>query len=207
LSTAGVGCYTLIIEGNGFRSLPEWNISFTVGRRTPGKLSLARGRSMPLEGIEWIGQCAEIGSNQPWRKQDRKPSPSLPHFLFIATVIALIVGESLLFPNPLLDRMWEWNTPAAAAFRSLRRIAGIPLALLGVGTPVSAIGLIRAKAWAWRFAVLLFAANGIGDLVNFVATGDWLRSASGVVISSAFLWTLCARRVRLHFEWSNPQRC
>jgi hypothetical protein len=128
-------------------------------------------------------------------------------FLFIATVIALVVGEALLFPNRLLDRLWELNKPAEVAFRQMGRIAGVPLLLLGVGTFAAAIGLVRRKVWAWRFAVLLFAANGIGDLVSFIVTGDWLRSASGTVISSAFLWTLCARRVRLHFERSNPQRC
>jgi hypothetical protein len=128
-------------------------------------------------------------------------------FLFIATAIALVVGESLLFPNRLLDRLWELNKPAAAAFRSMGRIAGVPLVLLGVGTFAAALGLLRRRRWAWWFAVILFAINGIGDLVSLVATGDWVRSASGVVISSAFLWTLCARRVRLHFERSNPQRC
>src|SRR5258708_7907556 len=128
-------------------------------------------------------------------------------FLFFATAIALVVSESLLFPNPLLDRIWELNKPAAAVFRSFGRIAGVPLVLLGVGTFAAALGLLRRRRWAWWFAVILFAINGIGDLVSLVATGDWVRSASGIVVSSAFLSTLCARRVRLHFERSNPQRC
>jgi hypothetical protein len=34
---------------------------------------------------------------------------------------------------------------------------------------------------------MLFAVNGSGDVVNFVVTGDWLRNASGVVISQGAL--------------------
>jgi hypothetical protein len=121
-------------------------------------------------------------------------------FLFIATGIALVVGESLLFPNPLLDRMWEFNEPAAAAFHGMGRISGLPLVLLGVGTCSAAVGLLRGRVWAWWFAVILFAVDGIGDVVSFIVTGDWLKSASGIAISSVFLWTLCDRRVRLYLN-------
>jgi len=37
-------------------------------------------------------------------------------FLFVATVIAAVVGISLLFPNRLMDRLWELNKPGAALF-------------------------------------------------------------------------------------------
>jgi hypothetical protein len=75
--------------------------------------------------------------------------------------------------------------------------------LLSVGTFCAAIGLLRRRRWAWWFAVILFAINGAGDLVSFVVTGDWLRSASGVVISLAFVWSLVGKRVRIWF-WMNP---
>lgn len=108
-------------------------------------------------------------------------------FLFFATIIAVVVGASLLFPNPLLDWLWELNRPAEAVFRSFGRIAGVALILLGLATFAAARGLLRRDLWAWWFAIILFTVNGIGDLVSFVATGDWLRSASGVVISSVFI--------------------
>jgi hypothetical protein len=117
-------------------------------------------------------------------------------FLFIATVIAFVVGGSLLVPNPIIDWLWTLNEPASAEFRAVGRISGIPLLLLGVGTFAAANGLLRGKAWAWWFSVVLFIVNGIGDLVSFIVTGDWLRSASGVVIASAFLWLLSSRQVR-----------
>jgi hypothetical protein len=136
-----------------------------------------------------------------------KPSGSRPTavtiiaiFLFVATGAAFIVGTSLLFPNSLMDRLWQLNPPAEAAFRAMGRISSVPLLLLGVGTFAAGLGLLHARKWAWWFAVILFAINGAGDLVSFVATGDWLRSASGVVISSAFLWSLIGRRVRMWFS-------
>jgi len=39
-------------------------------------------------------------------------------FLFVATGIAFVVGGSLLFPNLLMDRLWELNKPAR---RDVRR--------------------------------------------------------------------------------------
>jgi hypothetical protein len=121
-------------------------------------------------------------------------------FLFFATVIAFVVGASLLFPNPMLDRMWSLNKPAAAAFQAMGRISGVPLLLLGIGTFSAGLGLLRRQRWAWWFAVVLFIVNGTGDLVSFVVTGDWLRSASGVAVAGVFLWCLFTRRVSAYVK-------
>ena len=117
-------------------------------------------------------------------------------FLFVATGIAFIVGASLLLPNPLIDRLWELNKPAEAAFRALGRVSGVPLLFLGVGTFAAGRGLLEGKKWAWWFAVVVFFINGIGDIVSFIVTGDWIRSASGVAISAAFLIVLGRKPVR-----------
>ena len=74
------------------------------------------------------------------------------------------------------------------------------LLLLGAGRFAAAVGLLRRKRWAWWFAVILFAINGSGDVVSFIVTGDWLRGASGVVIASAFLYSLSRCRVRRCFQ-------
>ena len=109
-------------------------------------------------------------------------------FLFVATGIALVVGVSLLFPNPMMDRLWELNKQGALAFRAVGRISGVPLLLLGIGTFFAAKGLLRGRAWAWWFAMVLFTVDAIGDIVSFVITRDWMKSAAGIVISSIFLW-------------------
>lgn len=129
-----------------------------------------------------------------------KAVPVVATFLFAATAIAAVVGTALLFPGKLLDWLSTFNPRGMAAFQSLGRVSGVLLWGLGAGTAAAAAGLLHRKKWAWWFAVALFAINGCGDLVSFLVTGDWLRAASGVAISLAFLCALSRPRVRRHFQ-------
>jgi hypothetical protein len=93
-------------------------------------------------------------------------------FLFAATAIAAVVGFSLIWPNALLDRLWELNKPGAAAFRALGgRISGTALLLLGAGTLAAGIGLLERKRWAWWFAVVLVHDRWRGGRGE--PGGDW----------------------------------
>jgi hypothetical protein len=120
-------------------------------------------------------------------------------FLFAATIIAFIVGESLLFPNPLLDYMWRFNPEGAALFHSIGRASGMFLLALGVGTFFAALDLLRGRQWAWWFSVFLFAIDASGDIVSYVLTHDALRSLTGAIISATFLFFLCRGTVRGYF--------
>ena len=121
-------------------------------------------------------------------------------FLFAAAATAAVAGCSLLFPGTLLDRLWDLNKAGEEAFRALGSAAGVFLLVLGAATLGAAFGLLRRRKWAWWLAVALFAINAAGDAASFVATGDWLRSASGILISSAFLYALTRRSVRRYFK-------
>ena len=120
-------------------------------------------------------------------------------FLFAAMAIAALVGVSSLFPNPLMDRLWELNKPGAELFRAMGKTAGVLLLALGVGTFSAARGLLAGKLWAWRFAVVLFTVDACGDAVSYFITHDALRSVVGVTVSGIFLIVLMQRRVR---EWT-----
>jgi hypothetical protein len=120
-------------------------------------------------------------------------------FLFAATIIAFVIGESLLFPNALLDYMWRFNPEGAALFHSLGRVSGVFLLALGVGTFFAARGLLRARRWAWWFAVSLFAIDATGNIVSYFLIHDALRSTSGALISGTFLFFLCRYSVRGYF--------
>jgi len=136
--------------------------------------------------------------------QRPKTVPIVATFLFAATAIAVVVGASLFFPNRLLDRLWELNKPGEVAFRALGKTAGILLLLLGAGTFAAAVGLLQRRKWAWWCAVVLFAIDGSGDVVSLIVTGDWLRSASGIVVSSCFLCFLSRSRVRRYYFIQYP---
>jgi hypothetical protein len=125
--------------------------------------------------------------------------PIVAGFLFAATVIAVVVALSLLFPNRLLDRLWELNKPGAAAFRAMGRASGLLLLALGIGTAAAGAGLLRGRRWAWWFAILLFTVNGCGDVVGLVSTRDWLRSGSGVTVAAVFIYALTRPPVRSYF--------
>jgi hypothetical protein len=121
-------------------------------------------------------------------------------FLFAAGVVALVVGTSLLFPNRLLDRLWELNKPGAALFRWLGWVSDVFLFGLGAGAWAAAVGLLRRKRWAWWFAVTLFALDGAGDVISSIVTGDLVRGGCGAVISCAFLWAFTRRDVTRFFQ-------
>jgi len=125
--------------------------------------------------------------------------PVVAGFLFAATAIAVVVAVSLLFPNPLLDRLWELNKPGAAVFRTMGRTATFLLLGLAAAMVIAGRAFLRGKRWSWWFAIVLFAMNGCGDIVSFVATRDWLRSGSGIIVAAAFVVALTRPRVRRYF--------
>ncbi len=120
-------------------------------------------------------------------------------FLYAATIIAMVVGISLLFPNRLLDRLWKLNPEGAVLFHSIGPVSGVFLLALAVGTFAAARGLLRGRSWAWWFSVALFAIDAGGNVVSYFLIHDAFRSATGAIISSAFLAALCRPSVRHYF--------
>ena len=128
-----------------------------------------------------------------------KPIVVIAAFLFAATIVAFVVGESLLFPNTLLDSLWKFNPEGAALFHSIGRLSGVFLLSLGVATFFAALGLLRGQRWAWWFGVVLFATDACGNIVSYFLTHDALRSLTGTIISATFLVFLCRDSVRGYF--------
>jgi len=128
-----------------------------------------------------------------------KPIVVIAAFLFAATIVAFVVGESLLFPNTLLDSLWKFNPEGAALFHSIGRLSGLFLLALGVGTFFAALGLLRRQRWAWWFGVSLFAMDACGDIVSYFLTHDALRSLTGAIVSGTFLFFLCRDSFRGYF--------
>lgn len=129
-----------------------------------------------------------------------KTVPIVAAFLFVATVIATVVGFSLLFPNRLLDRMWVLNPAGAAFFHSIGRASGAFLLALAAFMLCAARALLHGRVWAWWFAVVLFATEVVSNLASYFLVHDALRAVAGFVIASVFLMLLCRRRVRDYFS-------
>lgn len=125
--------------------------------------------------------------------------PIVSAFLFFATVIASVVGVSLLFPNHLLDRLWTLNPEGAILFHSIGPVSGVLLLVLAAGTLAAARALLAGRRWAWRFSLALFAIDAAGNIVSFFRVHDALRAVAGAIISSAFLIALCRPTVRRYF--------
>jgi hypothetical protein len=128
-----------------------------------------------------------------------KTVPIVAAFLFAAAAIAAVVGFSLLFPNPLLDRLWQLNPEGAVFFHSIGRVSGVFLLGLSTAMLFAARALLRGQLWAWWFAMALFAIEAVSNLASYFAVHDALRTVSGFVIASIFLLALCGRRTRDHF--------
>jgi hypothetical protein len=128
-----------------------------------------------------------------------KTVPIVASFLFLASGIASVVGTGLLIPNPLLDRLWKLNPEGALFFHSVGPISGVFLLALAVASFSAARGLLQGHCWAWWFAVGLFSIDLCGDIVSYFLIHDPLRTISGAMISSTFLFFLCRAGVRDYF--------
>lgn len=140
-----------------------------------------------------MSAAVQLGQSRP------KAIAIVSAFLYAATVIALVAGVSLLFPNRLLDWLWKLNPEGAALFHSVGPVSGVFLLALAVGTFAAARGLPRGQRWAWRFSVALFAIDACGNVVGYFLIHEALRAATGAIISSAFLVALCKPTVRHYF--------
>ena len=122
--------------------------------------------------------------------------PTLAALLFLAALIALITGLALVFPGPIWIPMWNLNREAYESFHHLGWIAIGFLFVLAVVCASAAAGLLLRKRWAWWIALLLFAANGAGDVVSLVRTHEAARFGSGVLIAASFIALLSLPQVR-----------
>jgi len=122
--------------------------------------------------------------------------PTIAAMLLLASLVAVITGLALAFPDPMWKPMWDLNREAYVSFRRLGPAAEIFLFSLAVVSGAAAVGLLLHRRWAWWVALLLFAANGAGDGVSLMHTGDVLRFGSGLLIAGAFVVLLLLPPVR-----------
>jgi hypothetical protein len=119
-------------------------------------------------------------------------------FLFFGAIMASLAATTLLWRGTSLDRIWALNPIAYKRLAPLGGVVGIFFLVLGVALTTAGIGWFRRRLWGWKLAVLIIAAQVLGDVVNCLR-GDLLRGGTGVIIAGALLLFLLRSKVRATF--------
>jgi hypothetical protein len=146
-----------------------------------------------------------VQGRYPRDRRARPPSRALTAigiFLFFGAVMASLAGTTLLWRGTVLERMWTLNPTAYKQLVPFGASAGVLFLLLSVALAVAGTGWFKRRLWGWRLAVVIIAAQLVGDLVN-VLRGDVVRGAIGVTIAGALLFYLLRSEVRAAFASGN----
>jgi hypothetical protein len=155
-----------------------------------------------LDSLPQKSQDAKIGWTQVGEKRP-KAVLVVVAFLLFATGMAAAVGTALLFPGSRWEWLWNLNRAAYEQFQVIGRSAGVFLYAVGLATAAAATGLLRGRKWSWWMALAVFAVNCLGDIVSLFVTGEWVKSAVGVVVSGSFVAALISGSVRDYVSAAN----
>ena len=121
--------------------------------------------------------------------------------VFIAALLALIVGITIFIPGTPLDMIWTLKNSFPTGFRSSSNgiIFGYFILILGLILISAVWGLIKGMKWAWWVVLIVFLVNGIGDAISIVFGGGF-NGISGVLIVSVFIIYLTRPNVKKYFD-------
>ncbi len=108
-------------------------------------------------------------------------------FLLVGTVVAVLIGISIIRPGTSLDAIWNLNRAAHHRFAFLGKLAGYLLLGIAAITATAGYGLLKGFKWAWWMAVAIFAVNGAGDAINMII-GEPLKGSAGLLVAGIFLF-------------------
>lgn len=122
---------------------------------------------------------------------------------FLAGITALVVGISVVIPGTPLDTLWTLNSSFPADFQLTLagKVFGIIILFFSPLIMYIGLGLLKGRKWAWWMAVIIFAANGIGDAAR-IALGGVVEGIFGILIVLGFIYYLTQPEVRAFFEIS-----
>jgi hypothetical protein len=95
----------------------------------------------------------------------------------------------LLFPGTTLDRLWQLNPDAHAAFETIRYWSIAIMLIVGAACCCAAIGLWRGTRWGTQVALVILTLNMVGDLINTVFRNDY-RALVGLPMAAAMIFSL-----------------
>ena len=121
--------------------------------------------------------------------------------VFIAALLALIVGVTIFVSGTPLDMIWSIKNSFPTGFRSSVTgiIFGYFIVILGLLLITAVWGLLKGMKWAWWVVLVIFLINGIGDVVSIIFEGE-LNGVSGILIISAFIIYMTRPNVKRYFK-------
>lgn len=119
-------------------------------------------------------------------------------FLFFGGVMASLAGTTLIWQGTLLDKMWVLNASAYRQLAPFGKTVGLPFLALGAALAAAGVGWFRRRLWGWWLAVVIIAAQGLGDLIS-IFMGHFVRGAAGVTIAGGLLFYILQPEVRAAF--------
>ncbi|MGB9199941.1 hypothetical protein [Methanobacterium sp.] len=121
--------------------------------------------------------------------------------VFIAALLALIVGITIFVPGTPLDMIWTLKNSFPTGFKSSSTgiIFGYFIVILGLILISAVWGLLKGMKWAWWVVLIVFLINGIGDVIS-VIFGGGINGISGIIIISAFIIYLTRPNIKKYFE-------
>jgi hypothetical protein len=119
-------------------------------------------------------------------------------FLFFGAIMASLAGTTLIWRGTLLDHTWVLNASAYKQLAPFGKTVGVPFLVLSAALAAAGVGWFGRRLWGWRLAVVIIAAQVLGDLVS-ICMGHFARGATGVTIAGALLIYLLRSEVRVAF--------
>jgi len=116
-------------------------------------------------------------------------------FFAASTCVVLIVGTALVWPGTALDAVWDIYPSRRGMLMPYRSLLGPVFLALAIPMAGASAGCFLRWRWGWRLAVLIFAADGAGDVVQLFL-GRYMEGGVGVLAAGAILFYLMRPGVR-----------
>jgi hypothetical protein len=125
--------------------------------------------------------------------------------MFLAAVIALIVGISIIIPGTPLDVLWTLKNSFPSGFRStfIGMLFGIFLLILGLLALFIVWNLVKGRKWAWWITVIILSVQAIGSAARLALGEGVSEGLSDILIALIFIYFiyyLTRPGVKAYFE-------